>query len=144
MEEQIIKNIIQIAERINQAAMKNQVKEIETLINEINISEQMGIHSFLDIRGLETITNNKDILNIHPGVKEHVIWLYFCKVEWSDHNFSELIRIYREEKYLALESRIVSALKEDEVNENQIGKIQEVFNSKEIEKQLKKWNERRM
>lgn len=43
----------------------------------------------------------------------------------------------------ALESRVVTAIKQDETSEKQILKIQEIFDSKEIEKQIKKWSERR-
>ena len=108
------------------------------------LSDQMGIHSLLNTDTLEFITYNKDNLYVDSGVKEHIVWYYFCKVEWSDQKLSEIIKIYKQDKYLALESRVVSAIKKDEVNENQVLQIQEVFDSKEIEKQIKKWNERRM
>jgi RNA 3'-terminal phosphate cyclase len=54
----------------------------------------------------------------------------------------EVIKIYEQERFIAMESIVVSALKEDKVGEHQIEKIRRAFNTKEVKKQIDRWLKR--
>ncbi|OBR68945.1 hypothetical protein A7K91_15065 [Paenibacillus oryzae] len=115
---------------------------MERLIKSIDISDQLGLHGELGIEALRTIKDNRDQLNIDESVKEHMIWYYFTKQDWSDSILAEVIKIYEQNSYIALESTVVSALKQGNVEEHQIEIIRRAFNKKEIVKQIGKWLER--
>lgn len=131
-----------IIKMIDIAAAQKNYKEIEKLINIMNISVQHGIHSLLDESTIEVITKNKDNINIASSVKEHIIWLHFYKLPWSDEMLDQLIKIYKEERYLALESRVISAIKSDEIDVSQINKLESIFSSKEFINQIESWKKR--
>ncbi|TYA13510.1 hypothetical protein FRY98_12735 [Paenibacillus faecis] len=131
-----------IIKMIDIAATQKNYKEIEKLINMMDIRVQHGIHSLLNESTIEVITENKDNINIASSVKEHIIWFHFYKVPWSDEMLDKLIKIYKEERYLALESRVISAIKSDEIDHSQINKLESTFSSKEFIKQIEIWKKR--
>ncbi|MBE9916467.1 hypothetical protein G8C92_20830 [Paenibacillus donghaensis] len=135
-------DITTILKTIDMAAIQKNYKEIEKQINLMDISDQHGIHSLLHESTIEVITENKDEINIASSVKEHIIWFYFYKLAWSDNMMDQLIKIYKEESYLALESRVISAIKSDEINDSQIHKLESTFSSKEFQKQIERWKRR--
>lgn len=131
-----------IIKMIDAAATQKNYKEIEKLINVIDIHVQHEIHSLLNESTIEVITENKDSINIASSVKEHIIWLHFYKLSWSDEMLDKLINIYKEERYLALESRVISAIKSDEIDVSQLNKLENTFSSKEFIKQIESWKKR--
>ncbi|MGM1048115.1 MAG: hypothetical protein ACQEXX_18510 [Bacillota bacterium] len=127
---------------IDIAATQKNYKEIEKQINTMDINDQHGIHSLLNESTIEVITENKDYINIASSVKEHIIWFHFYKLSWSDDMLDQLIKINKEERYLALESRVMSAIKSDEIDVSQIYKLESIFSSKEFIKQVESWKKR--
>ncbi|MGG1617344.1 hypothetical protein [Paenibacillus sp. NRS-1781] len=71
-----------------------------------------------------------------------MIWYYFRQQEWTEAVLEEVIKIYEQERFIAMESIIVSSLKEDKVEEHQIEKIRRAFNTKEVKKQIDRWLKR--
>lgn len=138
-----ITDTAQMVEQINHAATCGQIKKIESLINSMALDEQLGLHGLLNPAALETITNNIDILQIERGVKEHIIWYYLSKLNWADELLSRIIQIYKHENFIALESLVINAIKLDEVEDDQIEMILNVFDTKEINREVEKWIERR-
>jgi len=138
-----ITDTTQIVDQINHAATCGQIKKIESFINSMALEEQLGLHGLLNPAAIETIANNIDILNIDRGVKEHIIWYYLSKLNWSDEVLSRIIKIYKHENYIALESLVISAIKLDEVEDYQIEMILNVFDTKEIKREIEKRIERR-
>ncbi|WP_442600775.1 hypothetical protein [Paenibacillus sp. KN14-4R] len=134
--------ISSIIKKIDLAATQKNYKELEDLINSMELTEQLGIHSLLNRSTIKVITDNKDIINVHSSAKEHIIWFYFNNLLWSGEVLDQLIDIYKEEHYLALESIVISAIKSDEIELNQISKLESTFNSKEFIKQIERWKQR--
>ncbi|WP_410769516.1 hypothetical protein [Fontibacillus sp. BL9] len=135
-------DISTLIKMIDMAAVQKKYKEIEKQINLMDISDQHEIHSLLHESTIEVITENKDEINIASSVKEHIIWFHFYNLTWSDEMLDQLIKIYKEERYLALESRVVSAIKSDEINDSQIQKLESIFSSKEFRKHIERWKKR--
>lgn len=135
-------DISTIIKTIDMAAVQKNYKEIEKQIKLMDISDQHGIHSLLHESTIEVITENKDEINIALSVKEHIIWFHFFKLPWSDDMMDQQIKIYKEERYLALESRVISAIKSDDINDSQIHKLESIFSSKEFQKQIERWKKR--
>ncbi|WP_435921101.1 hypothetical protein [Paenibacillus sp. DYY-L-2] len=131
-----------IIERIDLAAAQMNYKEIERLINAMDLSDQLEIHSLLNSSTIKAITKNKNEIHIDSSVKEHMIWFYFHGLSWSDKMLDQLIQIYNEEHYLALESIVIRAIKTNEVKMNQIDRMESAFSSKEFQKQIKSWKQR--
>lgn len=75
-------DISSIIKLIDIAATQKNYKEIEKLINMMDIRVQHEIHSLLNESTIEVITENKDNINIASSVKEHIIWLHFYKLSW--------------------------------------------------------------
>ncbi|GIO13840.1 hypothetical protein J19TS2_33950 [Cohnella xylanilytica] len=65
------------------------------------------------------------------------------KLNWSDEVLSRIIQIYKHETYIALESLVISAIKLDEIEDYQIEMILNVFDTKEIKREVEKWIESR-
>ncbi|SDG37116.1 hypothetical protein SAMN04488542_13842 [Fontibacillus panacisegetis] len=135
-------NISSIIKMIDMAATQKNYKEVENLISVLDISDQHGIHSLLKETTIKVITENKDKINIAYSVKEHIIGFHFYKLSWSDDMLDQLIKIYKEERYLALESRVISAIKSDEIIVSQLNKLESIFSSKEFIKQIESWKKR--
>lgn len=129
--------------QIETAGLNKKIKEIERLIRSLSLSDQLGLHSKLSLRILEVIKDNKDQIDIHKSVKEHMIWYYFSQQEWREAVLEEVIHVYNEEGFIAMESIVVTALKEDQVEEYQIQTISKAFDTKEVKKQINKWLERK-
>lgn len=142
MEEKAIENSLFI-HQMETAGLNKEIKELERLIRSLSLSDQLGLHGKLNIQTLEVVKDYRDQINIHKHVKEHMIWYYFSQQEWREEFLEEVINIYGKEGFIAMESIIVSALKEDQVEEHQIETIRKAFDTKEIEKQINKWCERK-
>ncbi|KOR90294.1 hypothetical protein [Paenibacillus solani] len=135
-------DISSVIKMIDNAAIQQDYKEIEKLIKILDISDQHELHSLLNEKTIEVITEHKDKINIASSVKEHIVWFHFYKLSWSDEMLDQLINIYKEEHYLALESRVISAMKSDEIDVSQIEKLECVFSSLEFKKQIENWKKR--
>lgn len=131
-----------IIKQIDFAASNRQLEEVDRLIKSLDIVEQMELHGQLNMESLAVIKDHKDLIHINKSVMEHMVWYYFSKQKLSDSILLEVMKIYEEEGFIALESTIVSALKDHKVNEHQIEIIQSRMNTKEVIKQIGKWMER--
>jgi len=92
--------------RIPEAFSQNMINRIYPVMNELNFSEE---------------------------VQEHLIWAYFKnkldeKESLDGHLLSEILNKYKEKRLLAIESVIITAIKEDKVSITQLGTIREFFN----------------
>lgn len=141
MEERSIENSLFI-HQMETAGLNKEIKELERLIRSLSLSDQLGLHSKLSLQTLEVIKDYKDQIDIRKHVKEHMIWYYFSQQEWREAVLEEIIHVYNEEGFIAMESIVVSALKEDQVEEHQIETIRKAFDTKEVKKQINKWLER--
>ncbi|KOP67332.1 hypothetical protein AMS62_20330 [Bacillus sp. FJAT-18019] len=135
-------DISSVIKMIDNAALQQDFKEIEKLIKILDISDQHELHSLLNKKTIEVITEHRGKINIASSVKEHIIWFHFDKLSWSEEMLDQLINIYKEEHYLALESRVISAMKSDEIDVSQIDKLECVFSSLEFKKQIENWKKR--
>ncbi|WP_339324662.1 hypothetical protein [Paenibacillus sp. FSL W8-0194] len=135
-------DLLSVISRIETAASNHHMKELERLIHSLDISDQLGLHGELSLKTLKVIKDHKDQVNINKAVKEHMIWYYFSQQEWSDSILAEVIKIYEQEGFIALESIVISALKENKVLDHQIETIRKAFKTKESIKQIGKWVER--
>ncbi|WP_168124006.1 hypothetical protein [Paenibacillus sp. HB172176] len=109
---------------------------IDDLIHSLEIDEQLSIHSILDRETLKYLTENIDKLKINDSVKEHILWSFYSEMEWTDELLVTLIEVYSVDRYIAVESIIVNAIKSDVIQNSQIDKIIKSFENKEIPKQL--------
>ncbi|WP_322904772.1 hypothetical protein [Paenibacillus campi] len=116
--------------------------KMERLINLLNVSDQLELHGELSFQALKVIKDYRHQLAISDAVKEHVIWCYFSKQSWSDAMLEEVGTIYQETSFMAMESIVLIALKQNKVTEQQVAYIQNVFSTKEVWKQIKRWQER--
>lgn len=91
--------------RIPEAFSKNVINRIYPVMNELNFSEE---------------------------VQEHLIWAYFKnkldEESLNEHLLFEILNKYKEKKLLAIESVIITAIKEDKVSISQLDHLREFFN----------------
>lgn len=140
-EENIIKNSSFI-DYLEKASLKRDIKEVERLIHSLDLLEQLGLHGELNVETLKVIKDYRDQIHVSKHVKEHMIWYYFSQQEWTEEVLEEVSEIYEQEGFIAMESLVVSALKENQIEKQQIEKIKRVFDTKEVKKQINKWEER--
>lgn len=100
------------------------------------------MHGELNVETLKVIKDYRNQIHISKHVKEHMIWYYFSQLEWTEEVLEEVSGIYEQEGFIAMESLVVSALKENQIEKQQIEKIKRVFDTKEVKKQINKWEER--
>ncbi|GIO70414.1 hypothetical protein NYE48_05075 [Paenibacillus sp. FSL M7-1455] len=126
---------------ISQACDRSDIHKIQDLINSLDISEQLDIHGFLRKIDLEFITTNIDSLEINDGVKEHIVYTILSRTNWSDDLLGEIIKIYQSYGFIAMESLVITAIKQDIITSPQLSLILLIFSgSKAIKKELSKKN----
>ena len=136
-----IKSQTEIIQLICQACDRTDINTIQDLINSLDISEQLGIHGYLRKIDLEFITINIDSLEINDGVKEHIVYSNLSRMNWSDKLLGEIVKIYKSYGFIAMESLVITAIKQDIITPTQLKLILLIFSgSKAIRKELTKKN----
>ncbi|MFD1885513.1 hypothetical protein [Paenibacillus wenxiniae] len=135
-------SISAIITEIETAAATGQLTDIERFINMLDVSDQLELHSHLSMNTLQIIKNHRHELTISDAVKEHMLWYYLSQQEWSDDVLAETIAIYIESSFIAMESIVIVALKQNRVTEQQVQRIRQAFASKEVTRQIEQWRER--
>lgn len=102
----------------------------------MDISDQLQLHGQLHLESLKFISEHRDQLNLSDDAIEHIIWFYYSKQEWTDELLLKICEDYKKQPMTALESLIISKLKDDRITTKQFDTIESVFSGKEIKRQL--------
>jgi hypothetical protein len=116
---------------------------LSDLINSLSVSDQLSIHTELDLESLRYITENRENLTLNYNALEHIVWNYYRQLPWSDELLIILLEEFKKERFIALESIIISAIKNDKTTREQIELISPEFTDKEIIRQLFFWEIRK-
>ncbi|MBE1442967.1 hypothetical protein [Paenibacillus sp. OAS669] len=111
------------AKQIDELAIRDQADSINLRILSLSSSDQLSIHGLLDPGTLEYITMNRVRFTFDDAVKEHIVWACYRNQEWSDALLLKLIKEYKQDPYVALESIIINAVTRDQVTKEQIDLI---------------------
>jgi len=111
------------AKQLDELAIRDQADSINQRILSLPSSDQLSIHGLLDPGTLEYITVNRGRFTFDDAVKEHIAWAFYRNQEWSDALLLRLIKEYKQDPYVALESIIISAVTRDQATKEQIDLI---------------------
>ncbi len=106
-------HISEVVTEIETAVINEQSPaDIERSIHMLDLSDQLELHSHLSRQALQMIKDHRHELAISDAVKEHMLWYYLSQQEWSYAVLADTIAIYIETSYIAMESIIITALKQ--------------------------------
>ncbi|WP_175537604.1 hypothetical protein, partial [Mycobacterium tuberculosis] len=92
-------------------------------------------HRVLSPQAINRLHPVLDKMTIHPHLKEHLVWSYFYhRLSGLDSLSNELMQAmlneYSQNKFLAVESLFINALKSDIISLKQLEIIEKFFSSK--------------
>ncbi|MCP1310210.1 hypothetical protein [Paenibacillus tyrfis] len=117
------------------------IKSLELLITQLELGQQLELHSLLSEEALSMIYSFRKRLAVAPAVQEHLVWRYFSgKVSKSGDSidaklFDEMIQEFIDSRSLGIESIIIQAVKSDFLTDSQLEKAKSVLTSKVFEKE---------
>ncbi len=135
-------NTSAIIVKIEDAALNHHLADLEHWINKLDLSDQLELHRHLSRNALQIIREQRHQLAVNDGVKEHIIWYDLSNQPWSDAILAETIAIYQDTSWIAMESIVLVALKQNKATAQQVRHIGDVFASKEVTRQMQRWKER--
>lgn len=118
------------------------IQGINDILKEITTDQQLHMHSLLTPLALKTLFELRDELQLNYYAKEHIVWWYFNQnfQNKSGRELDPLLFVlldeYRKNKYIALESLIVTLINNEGLTTTQIEKAIEIFDFSIIEKPL--------
>jgi hypothetical protein len=127
---------------LEKGSSSEQLLAANEILRRLDVSEQMEIHNKISVTALRNLFAILHDVTLVPEAKEHITWYYFRELVkqkeglLSDDLLEEIIDYYRRNKYLALESLVIEALKEDRITTKQTIKCTEVFQSRAFNKEL--------
>ncbi|WP_426454368.1 hypothetical protein ACP26L_17305 [Paenibacillus sp. S-38] len=110
--------------------------QVEAHLQALELSEQLQIHNLLEVESLRLIYCFRERSSLDDSVLEHLIWRYFqleLTLEgnrYTDAFLNELLAEYSRRRWLAVESLVIRALKEDRLSEAQAKAADLVLTSK--------------
>ncbi|KEQ23517.1 hypothetical protein [Paenibacillus tyrfis] len=117
------------------------IKRLEHLITQLELGQQLELHSSLSEEALSMIYSFRKRLAVAPAVQEHLVWRYFKGgVSKSGDSidaklFDEMIHEFIDSGSLGVESIIIQVVKSDILTESQLEKAKSVLTSKAFEKE---------
>lgn len=125
--------------------LENMQPEDEKEISRCNclfsqLENPYDLHGQLSFKALENFYRNRSKFQLADSAKEHIIFKYLSELVdngmISDPLLTELIHLYYETKYLAVESILVRLIKNKQINQDQANTIHQHFKDSEIQKQI--------
>ena len=118
------------------------VSSFNKTIKKISSDEQLRLHSYLSIDGLQVMYKIIDMVDIDNDAKEHLIWYYYKELVLEYNDFvnddllNQLLDDYQRYNYIALKSMFIDLLKGGKLNVDQVEKIEISINEEEIQKYI--------
>lgn len=118
------------------------VQEINGMIKRMDAGEQLELYGHLSPTAIlrKYPILNELSLNVHA--KEHLAWSYFRHriygtEAWGEELLGEMIGVYAQFRYLAIESLFVEMLKHDRLSLKQLDQADQIFTGKAFIKEAK-------
>jgi len=135
-------DIQQIIEGINEHVVQKELTKLKLLIHSLPLSEQLTLHQYIPVSSLVYLLEHRAQLSLHSGVIEHMMWRYYQQLHWSTAMLQDLLADYQRERFIALQSIVIEAIKNDKLTEDQEKLIVENMSHPEIHRQLLFWQMR--
>lgn len=106
------------------------------------LNEQLDLQQLLPDASLAYILEHRQLLSLRSEVIEHMLWRHYQQSVWSTSLLQELLAEYRRERFIALESVVIEAIKRNKLTEQQAALIIENMPNSEVKRQLLLWQMR--
>lgn len=119
----------------------NTVDQMNVLLSRLTNIELAQIHGFLEFDALEKLNKLANELNLSLEAKEHIAYKYYLLLTNQQQNaintelLLEIIEVYKETSYNALESLLILLLKEDKIHYNDVAFLKKI-DSKTVKKEI--------
>ncbi|WP_341278981.1 hypothetical protein [Paenibacillus sp. FSL H8-0537] len=103
---------------------------INLLLAKMDLDEQLELHGRLSPKALSNIYNARDKVEMHPQVKEHIVFAFFGgkiveQGQIAKPLFNEMLYEYKANGFISLESILITAMKKDSLSLAQVMELEQ-------------------